>query len=248
MPVSSFSLLEALDDDGQLNGDMGYFMAAAPLPPKQSRLLFKSKMAGFECSDEMLSIVAMLQVEPIFIVTRNNVADAHRQVAKRAFEAKEGDLITLLNVYTAFVANDCTREFCQKYYLHYRSMMRVRSVRRSLQEQLLAKHGIPLLSCAEESDAVGRITRCIASSYFLNVAYLDINGAYKDFRSGTAMFIDRESSIYHLLQPKFLVYDELANRSGKTFMRNVTVIEDSWLPELAPHYYKMISHRPKTSI
>lgn len=234
-----------MNADGQLNGDMGYFMAAAPLSAKHSRLLYKSQTAGFECSEEILSIVAMLLVEPIFIVTRNNVADAHRQVAKRAFETKEGDHLTLLNVYTAFVANDCTREFCQKYYLHYRNMMRVRFVRRYLQEQLLAKHGLSsssLMSCVGDSDAANRIVRCIAGSYFLNVAYLDVNGAYKDFRSGATLYVDRDSSIYNLVQPKFLVYDTLANRSGKTFMRYVTVIDETWLPELAPHYYKRISH------
>lgn len=231
-------ILEALNDDGHLNGDLGDFMAVAPLPPKHSRLLYKSTAEEFGCSEEMLSIVAMLQVEPIFIVTRNNAADAHKQVAKRVFEAKEGDLITLLNVYTAFMANDCTREFCQKYYISYRNMMRVLTVRRYLQDHLLKKYRKQLVSCVRKDDSMRRLLRCIASSYFLNVAYLDINGSYRDFRSSTLLCIDRESSVFYISQPKFVVYDRLANKSGKVFMRNITVIEESWLPELAPHYFK----------
>ncbi|KAI9583619.1 hypothetical protein GQX74_005367 [Glossina fuscipes] len=225
--------LEALNVQGHLTFPLGYFLADAPLPPMLGRMLFKS--SELKCSDEILTIVSMLQVEPVFIITTNNVADSHKQVAKRIFEAAEGDLITLLNVYTAFVENGKSKEFCRKYYLSYRHLMRAVSLRGHLACSVLNKYNLRLISCRGDLE---KILRSITAGYFMNIAYLHPTGVYRGLRCGSELYVDRDSSIYTLTQPKYLTYCDLWERSKKTFMQNVTVIKPEWLSELAPHYYK----------
>lgn len=223
----------ALDEKGQLTNPLGFFMADVPLCPQQSKVLFNS--SKFRCSEEILTIVAMLQVESIFAVTNNNIADRHKQVAKRAFEAAEGDLITLLNVYTAFIENCKTKEFCRKYYLSYRNLMRAYHLRNYFESLLLKKYKIAMISCHGD---VERILKCITSGYFMNVAYLHSSGLYRTLRCQSELYIDRDSSIYSLPQQKYLLYCTLYEKS-KTFIHNLTVIKEEWLTELASHYYKI---------
>ncbi|XP_046811211.1 probable ATP-dependent RNA helicase DHX35 isoform X1 [Lucilia cuprina] len=224
--------LGALDDQGQLTNPLGFIMADAPFCPRLSKALFNS--IEFQCSEEILTIVAMLQLESVFIITTNHMADSHKQVARRAFEAAEGDLITLLNVYTAFVENDKSKEFCRKYYLNYRNLMRAHKLRNYFASTLLNKYKMSLISCHGD---VERILKCIASGYFMNVAYLHASGVYRGLRCKTDLYIDRDSAIYSLPQPKYLIYCNLYENT-KTFMNNVTVIKEEWLSELAPHYYE----------
>ncbi|KAM7342722.1 putative ATP-dependent RNA helicase DHX35 [Cochliomyia hominivorax] len=226
--------LGTLDDQGQLTNPLGFFMADTSFCPLLSKALFNS--VQFQCSEEILTIVSMLLVETsIFTVTSNHIADNHRQVAKRAFEAAEGDLITLLNVYTAFVENEKAKEFCRKYYLNYRSLIRAYKLRNYIANTLLKKYKITLVTCR---GYVENILKCIASGYFMNVAYLHNSGVYRGLRCQSEMYIDRDSAIYSLSQPKYLIYCQLYEKSNKTFMNNVTVIKEEWLSELAPHYYE----------
>ena len=61
-------------------------------------MLFNS--GEFNCVKEMAVIVAMLQVENVFLNPPGQSAKA--KMAKRQFEVSEGDLLTLLNVFNAF--------------------------------------------------------------------------------------------------------------------------------------------------
>ena len=49
--------------------------------------------AQFECSEEMLTILAMLQIQEVFIAP---LGSKHRaEVTKRAFSVAEGDFVTM---------------------------------------------------------------------------------------------------------------------------------------------------------
>lgn len=62
--VELLHALGALDGEGQLTSPDGYMMAEMPLPPTFSKMLLASCEMG--CSDEVLSIVAMMQVQQVF--------------------------------------------------------------------------------------------------------------------------------------------------------------------------------------
>lgn len=66
-----------------------------------SKMLIVSVELG--CSDEILTIVAMLTAQSIFYRPKDKQAQADAKKAK--FHAPEGDHITLLNVYNAWKAS-----------------------------------------------------------------------------------------------------------------------------------------------
>lgn len=228
-----FVLTEALDDQGQLNHPLGYMMADAPFSPMLTRTLFNS--VKLQCSDEILTIITMLHLEPIFIITNNNAADGHKQVAKRAFESSEGDLITLLNVYTSFIENGLRKEFCHKYYLNYRNLMHAHTLREKLASTLLRQYGIKQISCKGN---IERILQCIVSGCFLNVAYLHPSGCYRNLRSELELYIDNDSVFRSLSQQKYLIYCQSYEKSSRTFISHLTAIKKEWLYEHASHYYE----------
>jgi ATP-dependent RNA helicase DHX8/PRP22 len=84
--------LGALDDEGLLTR-IGRKMADFPLDPALSKMLIKS--VDYGCSEEALTIVAMLQAGgQIYYRPKDKQAQADAKKAK--FHQPEGDLLTLL--------------------------------------------------------------------------------------------------------------------------------------------------------
>lgn len=89
--------LAAIDDNGELT-QLGSIMAEFPLDPQLAKMLISS--TDLSCSNEILSITAMLSVPQCFI--RPNEAKKQADEAKARFAHIDGDHLTLLNVYHAF--------------------------------------------------------------------------------------------------------------------------------------------------
>lgn len=96
--------LSAFDDEGNLT-PLGEIMAEFPLEPQLSKMLICSP--EFKCSNEMLSIAAMLSTPNPFI--RPNSQRREADEAKAQFTHPDGDHLTLLNVYHAYKTSEQTR-------------------------------------------------------------------------------------------------------------------------------------------
>lgn len=231
--------LDALDEKGDLTKPVGYFLAELPISAMLGKMLFMS--GEMCCSEEILDIIAVLQVQTVFSKPVTGKAQIKGKVTKRHFEVAEGDLITLLNVYSAFVANGRTKEFCGRHFLIYRNLKRAYEIRGQL-ANLAAKLGIPILSCGGD-DVILR--RCITAGFFTNAAYLHHSGVYKTVRGNTELSIHPLSTLYTIKQPQFVIFCELLHTT-KLFMKDLTVIKQEWLTELAPHYYHKTTVKDRT--
>ncbi|XP_027041889.1 putative pre-mRNA-splicing factor ATP-dependent RNA helicase PRP1 [Pocillopora damicornis] len=89
--------LGALDDNGDLTS-LGSMMAEFPLDPQLAKMVIAS--CDHNCSNEILSITAMLSVPQVFM--RPNEAKKAADEAKMKFAHIDGDHLTLLNVYHAY--------------------------------------------------------------------------------------------------------------------------------------------------
>lgn len=98
------------------------------------------------CSAEITTIFAMLQVQNIFVQPSGGQAALKARIAHRKFEVEEGDLLTLLNVYTAFEQNK-TPSWCQKHFLNCKALRRATEIRTQI-HKMLKRLNIPLISCA----------------------------------------------------------------------------------------------------
>lgn len=223
--------LGALDSDANLTSELGYFMAEMPTNPMMAKMLFTS--VEMECTDEILSIIAMLQVQSVFSKPTSGQGSINARIARRNFEVAEGDLITLLNVFTAFVENDCTKEFCGQNYVIYRNLKRAVEIKNQLSSLLTKQFKMPVLSCGNE---INRICRTIVTGYFPYAAYLHHSGVYKTVRGEIELNIHPLSVLYTEKQPSWIIFCEIL-QTTKLFIKDITVINQEWLLELSPHYY-----------
>ena len=170
--------LGALDDKGRLTTPLGEQMSELPIAPTLSKMLFNA--GEFNCVKEMAIIVAMLQVENVFLNPPGQSAKA--KVAKRQFEVSEGDLLTLLNVFNAFqnVDPNTVKHWCSSRFLRYKALVRADQLYNRL-VKTLARHG---LYVDDEQVRIhpgdtDNVRKCIVSGLFPNAAYLHMVSTIK---------------------------------------------------------------------
>ena len=119
--------LSALDDEGLLTR-LGRQMADFPMEPSLAKMVIASVQLG--CSDEILSIVAMLSVQSVFYRPKEKQGQADSKKAK--FHQPEGDHLTLLTVYNGWKAANFSNPWCYENFIQARSMRRAQDVRKQL--------------------------------------------------------------------------------------------------------------------
>lgn len=97
--LEQLNYIGALDDEGDLT-KYGAQMADMPLDPLLSKMLLSS-CDQFSCPNEILSIVAMLNIPNVFVRPRDQQEQSDRE--KNKFAHPDGDHLTLLNVFNAFI-------------------------------------------------------------------------------------------------------------------------------------------------
>ena len=105
--MESLFALGALDDEGLLTR-VGRRMAEFPLEPPMSKILMLSVELG--CSEEILTLVAMLSVQNIWYRPKEKQAQADQKRSK--FFQQEGDHVTNIAVYQAWAATKFSNPWC----------------------------------------------------------------------------------------------------------------------------------------
>jgi len=90
--------------------------------------------------------MAMQQIQNVFIKPSSGQASIKARVERRKFEVEEGDLLTMLNIYNAFVKHSTSRDWCHKYFLNYKGLVRAQEIRTQML-RLLQRFNIPIVSC-----------------------------------------------------------------------------------------------------
>merc|ERR1711971_699468 len=133
--LEMLNYLGCLNEEGDLT-DTGDQAAEFPLDPQLAKMLIMSP--EFKCSNEMLSMAAMLSVPMVFIRPRECQKDADD--AKGRFSHLDGDHLTLLNVFHAYkqygAGGQDVGQFCYDNYINARSMRSAESVREQLKRTM----------------------------------------------------------------------------------------------------------------
>ncbi|XAO24114.1 hypothetical protein I312_102904 [Cryptococcus bacillisporus CA1280] len=225
--------LKAIDDEGRLTRPMGERMAEVPLDPMMAAILLNSH--EFRCGEEILTIAAMTSVQNVFITAEGGTKATMAELERRKFTAEEGDHLTLLNAYNAFARyGQNNKQWCGNHRLNYKALSRAMSIRKQL-KKYMERFRIPIVSC--EGDAV-RLRKCLVSGYFKNAAKMLPDGTYSSARENAPLHV-HPSSVMFTRQPStgWVIYHEVVETT-KSFMRDLTVIDEDWLVELAPHFYR----------
>ncbi|KAG9459931.1 hypothetical protein H6P81_004439 [Aristolochia fimbriata] len=220
--------LGALDEEGLLT-KLGRKMAEFPLDPPLSKMLLAS--VDLKCSDEILTIIAMIQTQNIFYRPREKQAQADQKRAK--FFQPEGDHLTLLAVYEAWKAKNFSGPWCFENFVQSRSLRRAQDVRKQLLT-IMDKYKLEVVSAGKDFTS---IQKAIAAGFFFHAARKDPQEGYRTLVENQSVYIHPSSALFQR-QPDWVVYHELV-MTTKEYMREVTVIDPKWLVALAPRFFKV---------
>lgn len=151
------------------------------------------------------------------------------------FCVPESDHLTLLSIFLQWKRAKYSKSWCEKNYLHARSLLRVRNVRNQIIE-VMKQQKVPHVSCGNNWDVVRKV---VCSAYFFNAARIQGIGKYTNMLTGTPCQLHPTSALYGLgYTPDYIVYHELV-MTTKEYMRCVTAVEAQWLAELAPMFFSL---------
>lgn len=231
--LEELNYLACLDDEGELT-QLGKLASQFPLDPSLAVMLISSP--EFFCSNEILSLTALLSVPQVFV--RPASARKRADDMKALFSHPDGDHLTLLNVYHAFkspVAQENPKQWCHDHFLSLRALQSADNVREQLC-RIMEREEIELISTAfEEKKYYENIRRALVAGFFMQVAK----------KEGTSKsYITVKDNQNVLLHPstvlnqdaEWLVYNEFV-LTTKNYIRTVTTVKPEWLLDIAPNYY-----------
>ncbi|XP_071947736.1 putative pre-mRNA-splicing factor ATP-dependent RNA helicase PRP1 [Antedon mediterranea] len=223
--------LSALDDNGDLT-ELGSMMAEFPLDPQLAKMVIAS--AQYNCSNEILSVTAMLSVPQCFV--RPNEAKKAADDAKMRFAHIDGDHLTLLNVYHAFKQSNEDPQWCYDNFIQYRSMKSSDNVRQQL-ARIMDRFALKRTSTDFNSkDYYMNIRKALVSGFFMQVAHLERTGHYLTVKDNQVVQLHPSTCLDH--KPEWVLYNEFV-LTTKNYIRTVTDIKADWLIRNAPQYYNM---------
>ncbi|KAF7042431.1 hypothetical protein CFC21_052039 [Triticum aestivum] len=223
--------LGALDDEGNLTS-LGEMMSEFPLDPQMSKMLVISPR--YNCSNEILSISAMLSVPNCFLRPRE--AQKAADEAKARFGHIDGDHLTLLNVYHAYKQNNEDPTWCYENFVNARAMKSADNVRQQL-VRIMTRFNLKMCSTDFNSrEYYVNIRKAMLSGYFMQVAHLERTGHYLTVKDNQVVHLHPSNCMDH--KPEWVIYNEYV-LTTRNFIRTVTDIRGEWLIDIAPQYYDL---------
>ena len=223
--LEELNYLACLDDEGEMTA-LGKLASEFPLDPALAVMLISSP--EFYCSNEILSLTALLSVPQIFV--RPASARKRADEMKSLFAHPDGDHLTMLNVYHAFKAPEAQnnpKQWCHDHFVSLRALQSADNVRQQL-KRIMETHEIELVSAPfEDKNYYTNIRRALVAGFFMQVAM-------KEGSSKTYVTVkDNQNVLLHpstVLQAEsdWLLYNEFV-LTTKNFIRTVTTVKPEWL-------------------
>ena len=222
--LEELNYLACLDDDGNLTA-LGKLASEFPLDPSLAVMLISSP--EFYCSNEILSLTALLSVPQIFV--RPASAKKRADEVKALFAHQDGDHLTMLNVYHAFKAADAQgdpKRWCHEHFLSLRALQSADSVRQQL-KQIMEKSEIELVSTDfNDKNYYTNIRRALVAGFFMQVAKKEGTGkTYKTVKDDQSVLLHPSTVL--AVDSEWVVYNESV-LTTKNYVRTVTSVKPEW--------------------
>ncbi|CEF65027.1 ATP-dependent RNA helicase DHX8 [Strongyloides ratti] len=226
-PLSLVRALELLHNLGAINDE----------DPQLCKTLITSNK--YSVPREVLTIVAMLSVPPVFVRPTNGRNEADN--ARNRFAFSGSDHLTLLNVYNQFIRNGEIPQWCYENYLNFRTLSNAKSIRTQLERIMERLSLMKRQLNFSDTDYYNNIKKSILSGFFTQVAFRESSGHYTIAKEGQLVVIHPSSVVN--TKPEFLLFNEYI-QTRQDFVRCCTEIQPEWLLQIAPHYYDAESFPP----
>ena len=235
--LEELNYLACLDDDGNLT-TMGRLASEFPLDPALAVMLISSP--EFYCSNEILSLTALLSVPQVFVRPASSRKRADEM--KNLFAHPDGDHLTLLNVYHAYKGPDAqanSKQWCHDHFLSLRALQSADNVRLQL-KRIMEREELELMSTPfEDKKYYENIRRALVSGFFMQVGKKEANGkTYTTVKDNQTVLLHPSTVLGQ--ESDWVIYNEFVLTS-KNYIRTVTSVRGEWLLDLAPGYYDIDS-------
>ncbi|GAB7350745.1 hypothetical protein MBLNU459_g1296t1 [Dothideomycetes sp. NU459] len=233
--LEELNYLACLDDEGELT-QLGRLASEFPLDPALAVMLISSP--EFYCSNEILSLTALLSVPQVFV--RPNSSRKRADEMKDLFAHPDGDHLTMLNVYHAFkspAAQENPKQWCHDHFLSYRALQQADNVRMQL-KRIMERNELELMSTPfEDKKYYENIRRALVSGFFMQVAKKDSSGkTYVTIKDDQSVLLHPSTVLGQ--DSEWVLYNEFV-LTTKNYIRTVTAVKPEWLLEISPNYYDL---------
>jgi pre-mRNA-splicing factor ATP-dependent RNA helicase DHX15/PRP43 len=223
--LEELNYLACLDDEGELT-TLGSLASQFPLDPALAVMLITSP--EFYCSNEMLSLTALLSVPQVFVRPANNRKRADEM--KDLFAHPKGDHLTMLNVYHAFKSEEAQanpKQWCHDHFLSYRALQQADNVRMQL-KRIMEREELELVSTPfENKKYYENIQRALVAGFFMQVAKRDGNGkSYITVKDEQNVLLHPSTVLAE--DSEWVIYNEFV-LTTKNYIRTVTSVKPEWL-------------------
>ena len=225
--LEELNYLACLDDEGELTV-MGKLASEFPLDPSLAVMLISSP--EFYCSNEILSLTALLSTPQIF--NRPTNARKRADQMKALFAHPDGDHLTMLNVYHAFkgaAAQEDPKAWCHEHFLSLRSLQSADNVRAQLR-RIMETHELKLVSTPfEDKKYYENIRRALVAGFFMQVAHKESAGKmYQMVKDNNHQSALLHPSTVLAQDSEWVLYNEFV-LTTKNYIRTVTAVKPEWL-------------------
>jgi len=223
--------LAALDDDGNLT-PLGAIMAEFPLDPQLSKMLIVSP--EFKCSNEMLTITAMLSVPNVWVRPNNQRKES--DAAKALLTVPDSDHLTLLNVYNEYVTNKHDKNWTWTHYLSARALAQADNVRAQLL-RTMERFDVDVISIPDVRKLYLSIRQALVCGFFMQVAHKEgEKGNYLTVKDNQVVALHPSCGLD--TQPEWVMFNEFV-LTTRPYIRTVTDVRPEWLIEYAANYFDL---------
>ena len=228
---------QCIDKEGRIT-PLGRLVVEYPLQPSLARTVIRSR--ELECTEVVISIVAMLSVEEMFIQPPGRkqgerASEIHKEIVSTA--GGTSDFATLLAVYQMCTSAERPHKWCQENFFHWRTLKLAQNIVTQVMG-IVSRQDIPVdvkgvASCQSLSERV----RCsLCYGLFNNVARKTPGRWHFRTMDGhcTTAYLHPTSALFGQQENlDWVLYYELID-TAKPYMRTVCPVKYSWVKDLLP--------------
>jgi len=225
--VETLKMLSAINNDNSLT-KIGSMMVNFPLLPRLSRIIVEAILNSPSVLEETILATTFLSTNSPFIMPQGEEFEARK--AHHNFSNVDGDFVSYLKVFKAFVEAQDKIKFCSKNYLDIIIMSELENIKMQL-EDIVGDMGIPITSGGSIKDYLIAVSKGL-------IQFVCIKSKRGIYRSLTAEKIQiHPGSVMFREDPGFIVAGEIV-RTSKMFAHSVSPLKKEWLREISPDLFE----------
>ncbi|CAI2319234.1 unnamed protein product [Caenorhabditis sp. 36 PRJEB53466] len=240
--------------------DIGNVFCMYPLPPDHARILYTAQKEG--CIMEAIKIVAAMQTDALFSGAHSDSqSEAEVERARKRFETREGDHLSLLNLVLASNVffeqlnkktqtderfgkgtrtlekeyNSAIRKYCNDNMINEQHLKTASLIEEQLKE-IAIEQKVPFSTCGADFT---KLRKCLAQGLFLNSCeYNRQEDRYQLMINPAITMKIHPSSVLSRSKPAYIVFSELM-KTNDLYALQVSLIDGDWVRPLIAEHKKM---------